>query len=136
MLCGRTGEEQCYGSPIWCPQSDIKSNSKEGNITRAGIKRNQERLHERMDESSSKKFHPASVGDYVIIPIQRPDRMTSLAQRNLLAVITGVADSCYTIRTRAGTLINEYTRNQFDLCSSQFIQHGTVPCSLISSAMS
>ena len=56
VICGRTGEEEGYGSPVWCPQCDIKSNSKEADITRAGIKRNQERLHERMVESSSKKF--------------------------------------------------------------------------------
>ena len=82
--------------------------------------------------SSSKKFHPACVGDNVIIPIQRPDRMTSLGQRNLLGVITGVGDSCYTIGARDGTLNNEYTRNQFDLCFSKFIQPSTVPCSSIS----
>ena len=129
---GRTGEEEGYGSPVWCPQCDIKLNSKEADITRAGIKRNQESLHERMVESSSNKFHSAFVGDNVIIPIQRPDRMTSLGQLNLLGFITGVGDSCYTIGARDGTLINGYTRNQFDLCSSKFIQTSTVPCSSIS----
>ena len=59
--------------------------------------------------------------------------MTSLGQRNLLGVITGVSDKAViTIGTRDGTLNNEYTRNQFDLCSSKFMQPSTVPCSSIS----
>ena len=64
---------------FWCLQYDIKLNSEEADITRAGIKRNQEKLHESMVECSSMKFHPGCVGDNVIIPIQSLDRMTSLS---------------------------------------------------------
>ena len=84
-----------------------------------------------MLQSSAKKFHPAYVGDNVIIPIERPDKMTSLGQRNLIGVVTGVENNNYTIGTRDGILNNEYSRNQFDLCSNNFIQPDSIPSSTI-----
>ena len=56
---------------------------------RAGIKRNQEKLHERMLNTSSKKLRPAEVGDTVVIPIAQPDKVNSLGPRNMLGCITG-----------------------------------------------
>ena len=90
VICGRTNGEEGYGTTVWCPRCDISLKSSEADSLRAGIKRSQNKLHNRMLQSSAKKFHPACVGDNVIIPIERPDRMTSLGQRNLIGVVTGV----------------------------------------------
>ena len=80
-----------------------------------------------MLQSSAKRFQAADVGDNVIIPIERPDKMNSLGQRNLMGVVMDVNEGNYTIGTRDGMLNNEYSRNQFQLCSQQFIQPSTVP---------
>ena len=80
-----------------------------------------------MLQSSAKRFKSANVADNVIIPIERPDRMNFLGQRNLMGVVMDENDGNYTIGTRDGLLNNEYSRNQFQLCSHQFIQPSTVP---------
>ena len=87
-----------------------------------------DRLHDRMLVSAAKKFCPANVGDNVVVPIPRPDKMTSLAPRNMLGVVTDVSEGSYTIGTRDGTLSTNYTRNQFDVCSSNiFLQPSSIP---------
>ena len=58
--------------------------------------------------------------------------MTSLGQRNLIGVVTEVENDNYTTGTRDGILNNEYSRNQFELCSTNFIQPDNVPSSSIS----
>ena len=66
-----------------------------------------------MLQSSANKFHPAYAGDNVFIPVERPDKITILGQRNLIGVVTGVETNNYTIGTRDGILNNEYSRNNF-----------------------
>ena len=95
-FCGITDGEEGYGTPVWYPRCDIGENSNEAENIRAGIKLNQNKLHQRMLQFSEKKCHPASVGDDVIIPIERPDRMTSLGQRNLFGEVTEVESDNYT----------------------------------------
>ena len=68
----------------------------------------------------------------MIIPIERPDRMTSLGQRNLIGEVTEVESNNYTIGTRDGILTNGYSRNQFELCATNFIQPNNIPSSSIS----
>ena len=77
-FCGKTNGDEGYGYPVWCLRCEISLNLCEADNIRAGIKRNQNKLPNRMLQSSAKKFHPAYVGDDVIIPIERPDKMTSL----------------------------------------------------------
>ena len=87
-------------------------------------------LHQRMISSSPKRYEPALVGDNVTIPIERPDKMNSLGQQNVLGVITitGVSDDVYTIGTKYGSLCSSYTRNQFDLCTSnRFLHPSDIP---------
>ena len=55
--------------------------------------------------------------------------MTSLGQQNLIGVVTDVENDNYTIGTRDGILYNEYSRNQFELCYTNFIQPDNVPSS-------
>ena len=76
-----------------------------------------------MISSSAKRYEPALVEDNVTIPIERPDKMNSLGQQNVLVVITGVSDDVYTIGTKYGSLGSSYTRNQFDLCTSKRFLH-------------
>ena len=84
MFCEIMDGEEGYGIPVRCPRCDIGVNSNKAENIRAEIKRNQNKLHQLMFQSSAKNFHPACVGDNVIIPIERPDRMTSLRQRKLI----------------------------------------------------
>ena len=85
-------------------------------------------LHQLMISSSAKRYAPALVGDNVTIPIERPDKMNSLGQQNVLGVITDVSDDVYTIGTKYGSLGSSYTRNQFDLCTSnRFLSPSDIP---------
>ena len=85
-------------------------------------------LHQRMISSSAKRYEPALVGDNVTIPIERPDKMNSLGQQNVLGVIIGASDDVYTIGTKYGSLGSSYTGNQFDLCTSnRFLHPSDIP---------
>ena len=78
---------------------------------RAGIRRNLERQQERMLNASSKKFKHAQVGDSVLIPISKPDKISSLGHRNILGCITSGDDSTYSIGASQGTLAGSHNRN-------------------------
>ena len=133
VYCGRTEGEESYGSPFWCAKCDLANTAKQANNVRVGIKRNQEKLHDRMISSAAKKFQPAAMGDNVVVPIERPDKMHSLGPRNMLGIVTDISEDIYTIGTRNGTLNTNYTRNQFEICSSNtFIQPSNVPEAIIS----
>ena len=45
--------------------------------------------------------------------------MSSIAPRNLTGCIMGKEDDIYTIGTSKGIIASKYTRNQFEICSSQ-----------------
>ena len=131
--CGMTEGEEGYGSPVWCNKCYLSTQATKADGIRAGIKRNQEKLHDRMLVSSAKKFHPANIGDNVLVPIERPDKMNSLGPRNMLGVVTNISEGVYTIGTRDGTLNTAYTRNQFEVCSSNsFLQPTIVPPAIVS----
>ena len=72
FICGLPGEEG-YGSSVWCPKCDLEVNREQHEFVRVGIKRKQDVLHQRMINSSTKRYEPALVGDNVTIPIERPD---------------------------------------------------------------
>ena len=57
-----------------------------------GIKRKQEQFHLRIVNSAAKRFEPAHVGDNVSNPIERPDQMNSLGQRNMLGVVYNISN--------------------------------------------
>ena len=105
---------------------------------RVGIKRKQDVLHQRMISSAAKRNEPALVGCNVTISIERPDKMNSLSQQNVLGVIADVSDDLYTVGIKwnvfCGTLSSTtYTRNQFDLCSSnKFLQPSVIPDTSVS----
>ena len=80
MCCGRTDGQEGYGTPVWCLRCDIGVNTNEAENIRAGIKRNQTKLHQRMLQSSLKKFQ------LVLEKCHNsywPDRMTSLRTAEL-----------------------------------------------------
>ena len=90
-------------------------------------------LHQRMVSSAAKRYEPALAGDNITIPIERPDKMNSLSQQNVLGVIADVSDDLYTVGTKYGTLSTTYTRNQFDLCSShRFLNPSGIPDNSVS----
>ena len=66
------------------------SRNKARDSMRDGIKRSQEQLHDRMLKSNAKKLQPAEVGNNVIIPISRPDKINSLRPRNIVGCITSI----------------------------------------------
>ena len=115
MMCDvrSSVHDEGFGSMVWCPNCDIKEQNKNREQVRLGIKRNQECLHNRMLSCSNKRFKRAHVGESVLIPITRPDTMSSIAPRNLTGCITSKEDDMYTIGTSEGVLASNYTRNQF-----------------------
>ena len=44
--------------------------------------------------------------------------MTSLRPCNILGVVSDISEGSYTVGTRDGTLSTNYSRNNFDICSS------------------
>ena len=128
VYCGRTEGEESYGSPVYCNKCEVANATRQTDSIVAGIKMRQDKLHDRMLVSAAKKFCPANIGDNVVVPIERPDKMTSLGPRNMLGVVTDITEGSYTIGTRDGTVSTNYTRNQFDVCSSNiFLQPSSVP---------
>ena len=90
-------------------------------------------LHQCMVSSAAKRYEPALVGDNIIIPIERPDKMNSLSQQNVLGVIADVSNDLYTVGTKYGKLSTTYTRNQFYLCSSnRFLNPSGIPDNSVS----
>ena len=128
-ICGRadTDEDEGFGSMVWCPNCDIK----EQNKNREKDRLRQESLHKRMVGCSNKKFKPAHVGESVLIPITRPDTMSSIASRNLTGCIMSKEDDMYKIGTSEGIIASKYTRNQFDFCSSQIHSMENIPSIII-----
>ena len=61
IICGRPEGEEGYGGSVVCPPCDLSSRRDACEEMRAGIKRNQERQHERMLNASTKKFKQAQV---------------------------------------------------------------------------
>ena len=82
---------------MWCPACEIRLKNNECNNVRIGIKRNQENLHRRMISATSKKLKHAEIGDSVLIPISRPDMISSIGPSNLSGCITNKEDHLYTI---------------------------------------
>ena len=126
-ICGRAEGAEGYGNSVVCPACDLAERRIPFDSMRAGIKRNQEKLHERMLNTSSKKLRPAEVGDIVVIPIAQPDKVNSLGPRNMLGCITEKGETTYRVGTSQGTLSVGYTRNQFELCSTNLLARDSVP---------
>ena len=80
-----------------------------------------------MLKTSFKKLKPAEVGDTVVILIAHPDKVNSLGPRNVLGCITEKGETTYRVGTSQGTLSVDYTRNQFELCPTNFLSCNSVP---------
>ena len=89
---------------MWCPAYDIRKKNDKCHEIRSGIKRSQEDLHSKMLRNSSKKFKEAHVGDSILIPISRPDVISSIGPRNLTRCITSKDNEFYTVGTTEGYL--------------------------------
>ena len=126
-ICDRAEGAEGYGSSVVCPACDLAERRIPFDSMRAGIKRNQEKLHVRKLNTSSKKLRPAEVGDTVVIPIAQPDKVNSLGPRNMLGCITEKGETAYRVGTSQGTLSVGYTRIQFELCSTNLLARDSVP---------
>ena len=109
------GEEE-FSSSVWCQSCLLKEKNISTQHLIKGIKRNQEKLHDRMLKSSNKKFKPAEISDTVLMLISQPDKMSSIGPRKLVGHIIEAQDSVYTVSTSHGTISIGYARNQFDEC--------------------
>ena len=78
------------------------------------------------------KIPPANVGDTVIIPIAKPDVMIPLGSKNLMGVIMSNENDLYSIGTDQGILTSLYSRNQFEVCQTKFLEISTIPDKTIS----
>ena len=80
-----------------------------------------------MINATSKKLKHAEIGDSVLIPISRPDMISSIGPRNLSGCITHKEDHLYTIGTTEGILGVKYTMGQFDVCNSNSLTPRKIP---------
>ena len=125
--CGQIEGEEGYGLPVYCNKYEVANATRQTDSIVPGIKRRQNKLYDRMHLLALKKFCPANIRDNVVVPIERPDKMTSHGQRNMLGVVTDASEGSYTIGTRDGTVSTNYTRNQFDIPSCNiFLQPSSV----------
>ncbi|XP_050303513.1 SCAN domain-containing protein 3-like [Anthonomus grandis grandis] len=91
-----------------------------------------EKQAEKMIALSNSKLPPIDVGKTVIIRVPDVDR-GRLAPRNVLAVVLSINDSgLYQLGTKDGTLQSLYSRNEFTLADSDFIDISTVPSTSVS----
>ena len=65
------------------------------------------------------------IGQNVLIPIPNVDRGKG-DPRNVMAVVTERVHNGYKLGTSGGMLLGSYTRNQFELSDSQFLDKETV----------
>ncbi|KAL5241914.1 hypothetical protein ACI65C_009324 [Semiaphis heraclei] len=81
----------------------------------------------KMKEISSKKLPIVLIGQTVKIKIPEVDR-SKVDARTLLAVVLQVVDEdYYRLGTKAGTLSQLFTRNQFTLCEENFLESAIIP---------
>ncbi|KAI1716210.1 hypothetical protein DdX_07244 [Ditylenchus destructor] len=92
---------------------------------REGARKQQKRQAEQMLQESAKRNAPISVGQTVRIPIPSVDRAKT-DPRNLLGVVKEEEDGFYRIGTDHGILSQQYSRNQIEPSSSQFISKENV----------
>ncbi|KAI1695169.1 putative SCAN domain-containing protein 3-like [Ditylenchus destructor] len=93
---------------------------------REGARKQQKRQAEQMLQESAKRNAPISVGQTVRIPIPSVDRAKT-DPRNLLGVVMEEEDGFYRIGTDHGILSQQYSRNQIEPSSSQFVSKENVP---------
>lgn len=80
----------------------------------------------KMLKNTERKLTPVSVGDNVLVNIPDVDR-GRLAPRNVMAVVMNKSDDLFTLGTRHGVLDKEFSRNQFHVAPSKFINTIDVP---------
>ena len=127
VICGRTEGEEGYGSEVWCPACDLLAKNANSTSLRIGIKRSQNKCHERMLSYSSKRIKPAKIGDNIVIPISKPDKLSTIGPRNILGCITDQIDDVYSVGTLEGIISVGYTRNQFELATTGSISPSMIP---------
>jgi hypothetical protein len=73
-----------------------------------------------MRNRSEKILTEVEIGQNVLIPIPNVDRGKG-DPRNLMAVVAERVHNGYKLGTSGGMLLGSYTRNQFELSDSQFL---------------
>ena len=81
----------------------------------------------KMKEMSNKQMPTVLIGQTVKVKIPEVDR-SKVDARTLLAVVLKVVDGeFYRLGTKAGTLSQLFTRNQFTLCEENFLKSAIIP---------
>ncbi|KAK7573634.1 hypothetical protein V9T40_010825 [Parthenolecanium corni] len=99
--------------------------------TRAGAKEVLTQQATKMLKLSKERYRDAEVGETVRIPIPDVDRARA-DLRNVLGVVLSHTDGVYEIGTHFGKLNQLYSRNQFTICTDQFLSANDVPGQKIS----
>ena len=130
-ICGRTEGDEGYGSSVWCLRCDLQQRQTNSETQRKGIKRKQIDLHQRMVKANCNHFPDANIGDNILLPITKPDSI-AFGKKNMLGVVLSKENDLYSIGTKYGVLDTNYTKNQFDICPSKFLEQEGVPQNRIS----
>ena len=86
-----------------------------------------------MLNSSNKNFKMEEVGNSILMPISQPDTMSSIGPRNLPEYITSKEDDLFSIGNTEGIFSCNYTRNQFDICTTKIISLEDKPSRILTS---
>ena len=83
-----------------------------------------------MLKSSADRLSTANIGDNILLPIAKPDIMSSIGSKNMMGVVLDKQNYFFSVGTRQ--LESTYTRNQFDVCPTKFLKIDSVPDNKIS----
>ena len=120
-VCGTEAENQFICSR--CKRSEAIFENRE--IAKKGL----EKQAEKMLTLSRQKLPPAEVGQNVLVKVPDVDR-GRLAPRNVLDVVLKINENgLYKLGTKEGELERIYSRNEFSLADSSFIDLSDVPIS-------
>jgi hypothetical protein len=126
LKCANFVHELC--SKACTPESvtcNLCSNEKNIASERKNASESMKRQATRMRNLSERILSDVDIGTNVLIPIPNVDRGKG-DPRNVLAVVINKDELGYKLGTKSGTLRGLYTRNQFELSNSKFLDIGSI----------
>lgn len=121
--CGKVIQNELGRLVLVCVLCRTTNNIQDQRTT---AKRNMESQAEKMLHHSKQRFQQAEVGQTVVVRIPDVDRGRT-DPLNIMAVIIKENNGFYELGTKHGRLDRKYARNEFEICSQNFITVEAVP---------
>ena len=115
VICGKTNGEEGFGRSVLC------FNEKKIELERSNATVCSEKQAGRMLSRSNDILEEVDIGCNVLIPIPQVVRGNG-DPKNIMAIVNEKTDKEYRLATKHGILLGSYTRNQFELTASLFLE--------------